>query len=246
MLQLIFPKSLVFSVVTLLLTFCGSTFDSAQALSQGVVDFGGSEITSNVPEDTHYRHKDYRKVSNNAEMTIDGERRIVLEEKWHPPGKPPDITIFTLKVLAKGQGRIFMTLNQNNGGPTQYEDVGTYRGLHDPISLENNKTFFLYQYVPHKNIRKYQNGFDLPYDDDCVPVKHKGYNLEVVTGQEALKAVGKATAEKISIAYGTEESAQNRLGLSGGWDSAQIEADFVNGSKRTWGWKLVEDSKNYT
>ncbi len=170
-----------------------------------------------------------------------------MEEKWKAPlGKAPDITIFTLEVTAKGQGRILLTLNRDSGGPTSNEDVGSYRGLEDPTALDNDEKFYLEHHVPHENIRSYEDGFDSPYDDECVPVKHKGYNLEVVTGREDLDAVGKVFAEKVSIAYGRERSTQQALGLTGGWDSAAIEANFVHGTKRTWGWKLIAHTENYT
>ena len=197
--KLVSIKSMLFYFVTLLLTLSGAAFNAAQAVSTGTVAFNGSEITSNIPENTHYKHDGMRKVSNNAEMTMDGERRVVLEEKWLPPGKPPDITIFTLKVTAKGQGRIFMTLNREKGGPTKNSDVGNYKGMDNPYSLDVGKNFYLYHRVPHKNIRKYEDGFDMPYDDECIPVKHKGYNLEVVSGTEDLVAKGKVYAEKVSM-----------------------------------------------
>ncbi len=100
------------------------------------------------------------------------------------------------------------------------------------------------KFVPHENIREYEAGFDSPYDDDCVPVKHKGYNLEVVTGKEKLEAKAKAYTEKISIVYGKEKETQKALGLTAGWNTASIDAGFAQGAKSTWGWKLVEHSKN--
>lgn len=53
-------------------------------------------------------------------------------------------------------------------------------------------------------------------------------------------------ADKISIAYGTEKSAQQALGLTGGWGTAAIEANFVHGTKSTWGWNLVAHTENYS
>lgn len=213
-------KLLLFCLVTLLLLFSGVCFNVADAISTGTVNFVGSEITSNIPEGAHYQHDGHRKVSNNVEVTAEGDsRRVVLEEKWKSPlGKPPDITIFTLTVIAKGQGHILLTLNnEGRGGPTSNEDVGSYRDRDNPYSLENDTEFTLIQYVPHENIREYEDAFDMPYDDACVPVKHKGYDLEVVTGTEDLRANGKVFAEKVSIAYGAERSAQQALGLTGGW-----------------------------
>lgn len=242
-------KLLLFCLVTLLLLFSGICFNVADAVSTGTVNFIGSEITPNIPEGAHYQHNGHRKVSNNVEVTAEGDsRRVVLEEKWKSPlGKPPDITIFTLKVTAKGQGRILLTLNnEGRGGPTINKDVGSYRKKDNPYSLENDTDFFLKHYVPHENIREYEDGFDMPYDDACVPVKHKGYDLEVVTGTEGLRAKGKVFAEKVSISYGTERSAQQALGLTGGWGSAAIEANFVYGTKSTWGWKLIEHPNNTT
>lgn len=243
-------KLLLFCLVTLSLLFCGVCFNVADAISTGRVAFKGSEVSANIPEGAHYQHVGKRKVSNKVEVTPEGvSRRVVLAEKWKEPlGKAPDITIFTFTATAYGQGRILLTLNRDARGPTSPEDVGSYRGLDDPVSLAEDEAakFTVDQYVPHENIRSYEDGFDSPYDDDCVPVKHKGYDLEVVTGEEDLDAVGKAYAEKVSIAYGTERSAQQALGLTGGWGTAAIEADFVNGTKRTWGWNLVDDSQNYS
>ena len=241
-------KLLLFCIVTLSHLFSGVCFNVADAVSTGTVDFRGSEVSSNIPAGAHYQHDGNRKVSNNVEVTPEGDsRRVVLEEKWKKPlGKAPDITIFTLKVTAKGQGRILLTLNRDSGGPTSNRDVGGYRGRVDPYSLDNDEDFFLEHHVRHENIRSYEDGFDSPYDDECVPVKHKGYNLEVVTGEEDLDAVGKVFAEKVSIAYGRERSTQQALGLTGGWDSAAIEANFVHGTKRTWGWKLIAHTENYT
>ena len=241
-------KLLLFCLVTLSLLFCVICFNVANAVSTGAVDFIGSEITPNIPEGTHYQHDGKRKVSNNVEVTAEGDsRRVVLEEKWLPPGKPPEITIFELEVSAIGQGRILLTLNNEGlGGGTSNRDVGSYRGMGDPVSLEDEENFYLYHRVPHENIREYEDGFNFPYDDDCVPVKHKGYNLEVVTGQEDLLAKGKVYAEKVSISFGTEESAQRSLGLTAGWGSAAIEAGYVEGTKSSWGWKLVEHPHNVT
>lgn len=241
-------RILLFCLVGISLSFCGVSFNVVDAVSTGTVDFVGSEVTSNITAGAHYQHDGKRKVSNNVEVTAEGvSRSVVLEEKWTAPlGKPPDITVFTFKVTAKGQGRILLTLNRDDGGPTSNEDVGSYRGMDNPAGLDDEVPFFLKQHVPHENIRKYETGFDSPYDDDCVPVKHKGYDLEVVSGQEDLDAVGKAYAEKVSISYGTEESAQQALGLTAGWDTAAIEANFVHGTKSSWGWKLVGHSENYT
>lgn len=243
-------RVLLFCLLGLSLSFCGVSCNVADAVSPGTVVFVGTGVTSNIPEGAHYQHDGKRKVSNNVEVIDEGvSRRVVLEEKWKSPlGKPPDITVFTFKVIAKGQGRILLTLNRVAGGPTSNEDVGEYRGPNDPYGLyglNDEVPFYLKQRVPHKNIREYVDGFDSPYDD-CVPVKHKGYNLEVVSGQEELDAVGKAYAEKVSIAYGKEKRAQQALGLTAGWDSPKIEASYVRGKKSSWGWRLDVHTNNYS
>ncbi len=241
-------KLLLFCLVTLSLFCCGVSFTVAATVSTGTVNFKGSEVTANIPEGAHYKHDGKRKLSGNVQVTNEGvSRRVVLEEKWKAPlGKAPDITVFTFTATAFGQGRVLLTLKPDDGGATVNFDVGEYKGPGNPYSSDENDAddFPVRKYVPHENIREYEDGFDSPYDDDCVAVKHKGYDLEVVTGQEDLKAKGKAYTEKISIAYGKEKETQKALGLSAGWHTASIDAGFVKGNKSTWGWKLVEHSKN--
>ena len=213
-------RVLLFCLIGLSLSFCGVSFNVADAVSTGTVDFVGSGVTSNIPDGAHYQHDGLRKLAPKAEVTDEGvSRHFVLEERWKAPlGKPPDITIFTFKATAYGQGRILLTINRDKKGATSNRDVGSYRGMGNPAALaySDREDFFVKQRVPHVNIREYEAGFNSPFDDDCVPVKHKGYDLEVVSGQEDLYAVGKAFAEKISISYGTEKSAQQALGLTAG------------------------------
>lgn len=241
-------KLLLFCLVTLSLLFSGVSFSVADTISTGKVRIVGTDIYANIPAGAHYQHEGKRKLSDKVEVTPQGvSRRVVVAEKWKEPlGKAPDITVFTFKATAYGQGRILLVINQEKGGGTSPQDVGSYLGMNDPYSLGENdaQDFFVKQHVPHENIREYEDGFDSPYDDDCVPVKHKGYDLEVVTGEEDLDAVGTAYTEKISIAYGKERSAQRALGLTGGWGTATIEAGYVKGTKSSWGWNIVDDPKN--
>lgn len=75
-------KLLLFCLMGLSLSFIGVFFNVADAVSTGTVDFVGSEVSSNIPEGAHYQHDGKRKVSNNVEVTAEGEsRRVVLEEK---------------------------------------------------------------------------------------------------------------------------------------------------------------------
>ena len=129
-------KLLLFCIVTLSLFFCGVSFTVAATVSTGTVNFDGSEISANIPEDAHYQHDGKRKVSGNVEVTAEGvSRRVVLEEKWKAPlGKAPDITVFTFTAIAFGQGRVLLTLNPDDGGATRNYDVGEYKGPGNPYS----------------------------------------------------------------------------------------------------------------
>ncbi len=56
-------KLLLFCIVTLSLLFSGVSFNVAEAVSTGTVDFRGSEVSSNIPAGAHYQHVGNRKVS---------------------------------------------------------------------------------------------------------------------------------------------------------------------------------------
>ena len=57
-------RVLFYCLIGLSLSFCGVSFNVADAVSTGTVDFVGSEVTSNIPAGAHYQHDGKRRLSN--------------------------------------------------------------------------------------------------------------------------------------------------------------------------------------
>ena len=143
------------------------------------------KIFSNIEPGTVY--EGVREILPDLRISSENWKQIEPDGTVTEKVKPPEATLYTFKVLARGYGRIDLTVNNES---TSY-DVGEFRKINvRPRPLTVEREFFCYDREEHDVVHSYEGQYVASYYDTCIPVENRGYQAEVKKGTEILSASG--------------------------------------------------------